>query len=271
MKTRAQIDDRFQNDAAKYASYLETPEGRLRLDLAFANLEEFLPSDKAPMRALDIGCGTGAMAIRLACLGTHVTLLDSSPAMLSIAERGALEAGVSDKITLKAGDAAQLGNIFQRGPFDLILCHNVLEYVDDPAVLVCDARCLLRNSSSLLSVLVRNQAGEVLKAAVQNGDLAAAENALTSEWAQESLYGGKVRLFPPETVRQLLKTASFRAIAERGVRVVADFLPPHVSRTGEFERILKLEYALGRRTEFATSARYTHTLACAVDPAENGL
>lgn len=267
MKTSAQVDNRFQNEAAKYAAYLETPEGRLRLDLALANLEEFLPSAKASMRALDIGCGTGSTAIRLARLGTHVTLLDSSPSMLSIAERSALEAGVCDKITLKAGDAARLENTFPSGSFDLILCHNVLEYVDDPAALMCEARRLLRNSSSLISVLVRNQAGEVLKAAVQSGDLVAAGNALTSEWAQESLYGGKVRLFTLEKVRELLKAASFRVIAERGVRVIADYLPPQVSRSREFERILELEYKLGRRTEFAMSARYTHSLARASDPA----
>ena len=34
---------RFQSGAQAYAAYLEKPEGRLRLDLAFANLQEFLP------------------------------------------------------------------------------------------------------------------------------------------------------------------------------------------------------------------------------------
>jgi len=33
--------DRFQSGADKYAAYLETPEGRLRCDLAFANLQIF--------------------------------------------------------------------------------------------------------------------------------------------------------------------------------------------------------------------------------------
>ena len=34
--------ERFQTGASKYAAYLETPEGQLRLDLAFANLQDFL-------------------------------------------------------------------------------------------------------------------------------------------------------------------------------------------------------------------------------------
>src|SRR5437868_3677379 len=69
--------ERFRTGAANYAAYLETPEGRLRLDLAFANLQEFLPQDTRSLHDLDLGGGTGANAVRLAKLGHHVTLLDS--------------------------------------------------------------------------------------------------------------------------------------------------------------------------------------------------
>ena len=88
--------DRFQTGADKYAAYLETPEGRLRSDLAFANLQDFLPQTAGSLRALDIGCGTGAFGSPLARLGTHVTLLDSSPAMLDIAKRATQKAGVAE-------------------------------------------------------------------------------------------------------------------------------------------------------------------------------
>src|SRR5215471_6237842 len=219
MKTRAQTEDRFQRDAGKYAAYLETPEGRLRLDLAFANLREFLPvqQPKNPLRALDLGCGTGAAALHLAQLGFHVTLLDSSAEMLRIAGRAARDAGVSDKMALKDGDAAQSAHLFQPGSFDLILCHNLLEYVDDPLPVLSGAARVMRGSPAILSVLVRNQTGEVLKAAIQAGDLAAAKDSLTAEWGQESLYGGKVRLFSRDNLRNLLKTTSLEIIAERGV------------------------------------------------------
>src|SRR4029077_16222813 len=85
--------ERFQTGAAKYAAYLETPEGRLRLDLAFANLQEFLPQAKRSLHALALGCGTGALAVRLARLDFRVTLLDPSAEMLDVAQRAAREAG----------------------------------------------------------------------------------------------------------------------------------------------------------------------------------
>jgi len=263
--------ERFQSGANEYAVYLETPEGRLRSDLAFANLQDFLPLRAKPsLCALDVGCGTGVIAVRLARLGIHVTLLDSSPAMLDIAKRAASEAGVTDKVVLQHGDATQLESFFHARSFDVILCHNILEYCDDPGAVLRGAALLLRNSSAILSVLVRNQAGEVFKIAIQAGDLAAAENGLTAEWGQESLYGGRVRLFTAETLRAMLTEASLAAIAERGVRVLADYLPPRVSRSADYERIFELERKLGRRPEYAAVSRYAHCLArCVSSVAED--
>jgi S-adenosylmethionine-dependent methyltransferase len=256
----------FQSGAEKYAAYLETPEGRLRLDLVFANLQDFLPQATRSSRALDLGCGTGAIAVRLARLGIHVTLLDSSLPMLDFAKGAAQEAGVTDKIELKQGDAAQLAKLLHGESFDVILCHNILEYVDDPCAVLRGAARALRDPSSIISVLVRNQAGEALKAAIKDGDLAAAEHNLTAEWGHESLYGGRVRLFTEEGLRATLIAATLAVIAERGVRVMSDYLPPQVFRSAEYERVFELERKLGRRPEFARVARYTHCLAHRADP-----
>jgi S-adenosylmethionine-dependent methyltransferase len=264
MKMTAKADsERFQSGANQYAAYLETPEGRLRTDLAFANLQDFLPRSQAEksLCALDVGCGTGATGVRLARLGVRVTLLDSCPAMLDIARGAAREAGVTDKIVLQHGDATQLANLFDAASFDLILCHNVLENLDDPDAVLCGAARALRDSSAILSVLVRNRAGEVFKAAIQQGDLAAAENNLTAEWGQESLYGSRVRLFTSDGLRAMLKAASLGVVAERGVRVLADYLPSQISRSAEYERIFELERKLGGRPEYAAVARYTQCFA----------
>jgi 2-polyprenyl-3-methyl-5-hydroxy-6-metoxy-1,4-benzoquinol methylase len=258
--------DRFQRDADKYAAYLESTEGRLRLDLTFANLQEFLAQATRSWRALDLGCGTGALAVRLARLGVHVTLVDVSLQMLEFAERAARESGVTERISLKHGDAAQLSTLLDPGSFDLILCHNILEYVDDPSAVLCRAAAALRDPSSMISILVRNQAGEVFKAAIKGGDLAAAEHNLTAEWGNESLYGGGVRLFTAESLRAMMEAAALAVTAERGVRVVSDYLAANVSRDNEYERIFELERKLGSRPEFAAVARYRQCLAHRASP-----
>jgi 2-polyprenyl-3-methyl-5-hydroxy-6-metoxy-1,4-benzoquinol methylase len=262
--------ERFRAEAAKYAAYLETPEGRLRVDLAFANLQDFLPQATRSLRALDLGCGTGAIGVRLARLGLQVTLMDASLPMLDFAERAAREAGVTERITLTHGDASQLATLFPAASFDLILCHNVLEFVEDPGGVLRNAARALRDSSGMISVLVRNRPGEVLKAALVNGDLVAAERNLTAEWGDESLYEGRTRLFTAVGLRGMLLESSLAVTTERGVRIMSDYLPSTVSRTDEYERIFELERNLGRRPEFAAVARYTHCLAHPAEPVMKG-
>ena len=198
------------------------------------------------------------IVVRLARLGLHVTLLDSSAEMLNIAERTAREAGVTQSVALKHGDATQLADLFRARSFDVILCHNILEYVDDPCAVLRSAARALRDRSSIISVFVRNQAGEVLKAAIKDGDLAAAERNLTAEWGNESLYGGRVRLFTAESLQAMLLESSLAVTAERGARVMSDYLPPSVSRNDEYQRIFELERKLGMRPEFTAVAHYTH-------------
>src|SRR5690242_1690255 len=257
------IDERFQAEADKYAAYLETPEGRLRLDLPFANLREILPppAASASLGALDLGCGTGANGLRLARLGYHVTLMDSSGPMLQIAKQAAQEAGLMEKIETKQGEADRLADFFRAAAFDVILCHNILEFVEEPVAVLRGAARALRDSSGILSLLVRNRAGEVLKAAILSGDLDGAANSLTAECGNEALYGGKVRLFTPDTTRSMLKAASLEVLAERGVRVMADYLSPRVSLSEQYQRVYELERQLGGRPDFSAIARYTHFLA----------
>ena len=246
MKEMTANDDfeRFRTGAAKYAAYLETPEGQLRLDLAFANLHDFLPQATRSLLALDLGCGTGAIAVRLARLGLHVTLLDSSVPMLDFAKRAALEAGVTERIALKHGDAAQFANLFHAESFDVILCHNILEYVDDPCAVLRSAARALRDPSSIISVLVRNQAGEVLKAAIQDA----------ATWPRRSIISTLSGGMSPCTEEGC-------GCLRRRACKPSDYLPPRVPRDHEYERIFELERKLGKRPEFVAVARYTHCLA----------
>lgn len=273
MKTTAKDENRFESDASRYAAYLETPEGRLRADLTLANVKDFLPVTDGfrLLRALDIGGGTGAAAVRLASLGIHVTLLDSSVEMLQLAECSIVGAKVLERVALIRGDARHLATVFKSERFDIILCHNILEFVDEPAAVLHDVVRLMRDPSAIVSVLVRNQAGEVMKAALLLGDLAAAEQNLTSEWGQEALYRGKVRLFTPEALEVMLKDAPLSVVARRGVRVMADYLPPQISRSAEYERIFALERKLGERQEFFGAARYMQYVACRRTPTAKGV
>jgi hypothetical protein len=72
------------------------------------------------------------------------------------------------------------------------------------------------------------------------------------------------------SLNALLKQAPLSMVADRGVRLFSDYLPPQISRSEEYRRIFELERNLGRRPDFAAVARHTHVLAtCAAAVRDN--
>src|SRR5215218_10860021 len=80
---------------------------------------------------LDIGGGTGGFAVRVAELGHRVSVIDPSPDALAALDRRAREQGVA--VTGQQGDVADLLEVTGPASADVVLCHGVLEVVDDPA------------------------------------------------------------------------------------------------------------------------------------------
>ena len=253
----------------KYVAYLGTIEGKLRLDLGWINLREFLPVTTASRRVLDVGSGTGTLALRLAELGFSVDLLDSSEPMLALAREQAHARELSDCTSFHQGDASRLPDLFEPSSFHTVICHNLLEYVEEPlAVLRGLAQVLKQDGESVASVLVRNRWGEVLKAAIKCNDSAVAETALVAETVIDSLYGEPVRVFDPAAVRSMMERAGLQVVAERGVRVVSDYLDCRALTDDGYKRLLELELLLGAQPQLAAVARYTQIIARA--PAASG-
>ena len=78
-----------------------------------------LVRDRAPGRALDLGCGTGADVVYLASHGWETVGIDFAPQAVAAAKKKAADAGVTAAFML--GDASRLADAGVRGPFDLLL------------------------------------------------------------------------------------------------------------------------------------------------------
>ena len=89
-------------------------------------LEEALPEPGS--RVLDIGAGTGALAILAAELGYEVTALDLSPGMLGRAQDKARERGLEERMTFVVGSGMEP----PAGPFDVVMERHVLWTMPDP-------------------------------------------------------------------------------------------------------------------------------------------
>jgi S-adenosylmethionine-dependent methyltransferase len=112
---------------------------------------------------VDVGGGTGGLAVPLAKYGHNVTVVDPSPDALAAAQRRAAEVPVP--LSVVQGEAASVAEMIGQASADLVICHNVLEYVDAPAAAMAGIAQVLR-PSGVVSVLVANYVAAVLHHAV---------------------------------------------------------------------------------------------------------
>ena len=112
--------------ARAYAGWRASTLGRITDRLEDALLRDLL-GDVAGRAVLDLGCGDGKLAVRLAALGARVVGLDADPAMLRAAASRAAAAGVS--VQFATGRAEVLP--FMAGRFDLVVAVTVLCFVPD--------------------------------------------------------------------------------------------------------------------------------------------
>ncbi len=112
---------------------------------AWDRILDLVVTQRAPLDALDAGCGTGFLSFELAARGHRVTGVDFAPAMLAEARRKAVERGVS--IRFEAGDAEQLP--FASGGFDLVVSRHVLWTLPHPEAAIDDWIRVLRPGGRL--------------------------------------------------------------------------------------------------------------------------
>jgi demethylmenaquinone methyltransferase/2-methoxy-6-polyprenyl-1,4-benzoquinol methylase len=103
-------------------------------------------------RVLDLGCGTGALAVLLARLGAKVTAVDISPPMLSQAARRVREEGLEDRVALRELGAVDLDTAFPDASFDVVTSTLVFSELsaDEVAYTLAECRRILRPGGQLL-------------------------------------------------------------------------------------------------------------------------
>ncbi|MFD5472725.1 class I SAM-dependent methyltransferase [Streptomyces sp. NPDC127105] len=217
-------------------------------------------SGRDSLDVLDTGGGSGNFAVPAARLGHRVTVVDPSPNALFALERRAAEAGVAERVRGVQGDAHGLFDVVERGGYDAVLCHGVLEYVDDPAEGVRNAVAALR-SEGILSVLASGLGGAVLARALA-GHFKEARQALDDPEGRWGEGDPMPRRFTAEQLTALVEGAGLRVGAVHGVRIFADLVPGVLVDTepGALDALLKLEAAAAERPAFHSVATQLHVL-----------
>jgi len=94
-------------------------------------------------KALDLGCGTGFLALAMAKQGFCVTAVDHSPQMIEFAKNKAKAAGLSSLISFEEGSAENLS--FKDGQFDCVTCAGLLHHMEKMSPVIEEMIRILKN------------------------------------------------------------------------------------------------------------------------------
>nr|WP_206315537.1 methyltransferase domain-containing protein [Streptomyces sp. C1-2] len=212
------------------------------------------------LRVLDVGMGQGTQALRLLRAGHRVTGLERDARMLSAAHEAlaAEPEGVRERMRIIEGDGRDTGVHFLPGSFDVVLCHGVLMYVEEPDPLVAGLARMLA-PGGLLSLLVRN------------GDALAMRPGLSGDWqsalaafdttAYTNRLGLEVRADRLEALTATLAGIGAPLHAWYGVRVLTDTVPdgtPPPAAEDELSALLAAEERAGRTDPYRRVAALLH-------------
>lgn len=144
-------------DIQQYKQMLEQPWGKIQYEITFAQLEHIKGK-----KILDFGSGFGLVSQFLA-QNNEVVAIEPQEEMLFAYSNHRYE-----KIL---GSLEQVEK-FESESFDIVLCHNVLEYIDENCRVnyLSELKRVLKRDGKL-SIIKHNQVGKIMQAVVFSNDV----------------------------------------------------------------------------------------------------
>jgi SAM-dependent methyltransferase len=230
----------------------------VRQEMVARQLELQLPAP--PVRVIDLGCGQGTQALRLARRGYDVTGVDASADLLARFERdlAAEPAGIRGRVRAEHGLIEDYAERAGASRYPAVLCHGVLMYLADPEPLL-RAIAALAAPGGLVSLLVRNGDALAMRAGLA-GDWAACRSAFGSD-RYENRIGVSARADRLGDLTGRLAGHGLRVTAWYGVRVFTDIASSDAEAPPDLAALLDCEERAGRTDPYRQVAALLHVIA----------
>ncbi len=226
------------------------------LELTLRTLTAILP--ERPLRVVDLGGGDAALAVRLARAGHEVVVQDIDPHMIALGkQRLAHSPGpIRDRVRLICADGATMV-ADQADVADLVCCHSVLMYEDDPTPLVRTAVALCK-PGGLVSIIAINPAPAAMRSGLA-GRWTEARIALERGDDAHGPYAAS-RNHSRETIEALLAEVGAGVVEWSGIGIFTDHHTGPIA-ADEPEEVLRAEWLAGRLDPYRQVARCYHLIA----------
>ncbi len=228
----------------------EAPETRLEAELAFRYLSRYLEQEirrTGELNVLDVGSGLGEVALRFAALGHKVTMLEPQACLLQTAEERA-RLQLPDRASYMRFLNERVENLEGciEEDFDLVICHETIEYVDDPLRAFNVITRVLRPRGTL-SLVFLNRYGLVMRKVIAEGNIREAMDAFDIDEFPTPLHSGRGHLYSDAELIALLEPLGYDIVEQYGLLVFSEFIDCSLFEDGQcFKGMLELEERAGQ-------------------------
>ena len=229
-------------DVTAYKEFLNQPWGKLYYDILFAQLAHIKNKE-----VLDFGSGFGLVADFLA-QNNQVTAIEPNDEM--IAERQQ-----NFHYQQLQGSLEMLKDI-PSAHFDLIICHNVLEYVDEPALYLAEFSRLLKKGGQI-SLVKHNEVGRIMQTVVFANDTNLALDLLSGQSYQSHTMGQATYY----EIADLLQKADTELTVQdyQGIRIFYGLQDNAVKTAAAWrKKMLEIELAVCQQSPYRDIAAFQH-------------
>lgn len=243
----------------------EAPLTRLEAELAFRHLYRHLEGDLkrsgGELSVLDVGSGLGEVALRFAALGHRVTMLEPQACLLKSAEERAREQ-LPDRASYLRFLNERIENLEEciAEDFDLIICHETIEYVDDPLRALNVITKVLRPRGKL-SLVFLNRYGFIMEKVIMEGNVRMAMEAFDMEEFPTLLHHGRGHLYSDAEILALLDPLGYNLEGQYGLLIFSEFVDCSLFEEGQcYKGLIELELRAGQEPHLKGVGKYVQLI-----------
>ena len=205
--------------------------------------------DLKGLSILDFGSGEGVTADHYAA-DNSLTAVEPSEEMLANAWK-------DHEYTQIAGDVSALSR-FDDNSFDFIICHNVLEYIDDKQTVIRELARVLKPGGRI-SIVKHNRAGRVMQMAVLLDDIEKANALLDGKNSTASKFGA-IRYYNDRDITEW--SSRLKPVDSYGIRTFWDLQQNQEKHDQEEkkEKMAQLETRVSQMDEYRQIAFFHHLI-----------
>ena len=247
-------DRAFSNDVERFQKNIyQTAKGQIRQAVLAADLAGLINAP-TPLRVLDIGGGIGQVNQYFAQAGHAVMHTDIAPEMVVAAQVAHQQAGLSERYHYLTASLQQLPELLtDEPPFDVVLCHAVLEWLAEPSQAIAAIAPLIKPGGWLSLMFYNKHAKAMANLVYGNFDYVKAGLKVKK----------KVRFSPqhPLSIQQVKGWVSGHNLTlcqHSGVRCIHDYLREVSDQSRD--DLIDMELRVRNQEPFRQLGRYQHFL-----------